>query len=1426
MSISKLRSRPAVLTRQEHVKSPTGGGTEVVGGGVGGGDGGATVVDVHKTAKSTTPALTTKLLNAAATNAAVVAAATAATVAAKQQQQQQQQQQTNQLPQAAQTYLPQTSLLKIEPFVPSLTTRLRRPFGRSYTTLCNTTTTAAAGSSNNNNNNNNKRKIAANPNTAAAALNSPLLGAAIDSQLAKANAASTRAAVAARLRRNPVRTTVKRQRSKSTSSSASATHRRPATAYRNLSPNMLLNGEHTTAPTNGTAAIVTLQPNGICRITRTVEDREKQPDRINYDRRGLSAIPIFEYETQLRLLSLQHNLINIFHIPKEEPPPLPPPPPTPTPALTTILPASSPAETQPEVCHIPDVQSEFGRSERNSSTLTNGVSSPKPLRRQNERTVVIGRPTGSGSNAGVRLSLALGTTNARQLNGHALTPPPPPPTPLGQIQPLPHPPPPQLYQQLLQQRLNGIAGNNLVKNLHYNAPLLPLARQPTPCRFALKRSKSFMTNMPRQLHSIQQNLLKTQLARVKLGAVGGDARLKSFDSNASALTNATDSSSSTLATSTTTTTTTGGTNKTNNSNGTTFVGSELDEDDPLQQLTVKNRQLAASYGAIFQHLVFLDLYDNQIERIGNLDGLPALSVLLLGKNRLTDISGLSSVKQTLRVLDLHGNKITSIAGKLNCLQELKSLNLAGNLLRQIGHNDFCGLAQLRELNLKRNKIKRINGFHYLTALERLWLCHNELHRVDDMASIAKATQLLEVTIENNPVSLAGDCVSFLVSYLPHLQSLSQMPITEQVRSAAMSWRRNKEISDTHYAHLSPDAYQSIKREEVISNARTNWELLRSQQTIQQYGATHKQTPQQQPQLLSTYTTAPRIAKPSELARINESNEAVGDASAEGALLVAGFESGLQEFIKLPPIEQQQQKHQHKPRSELQQTQTGTPKSGQSASIAPNAVGKEKSTTTTLIRQQPHNVSNVSSMAKFDESKSNNNVDNTTTGSNSNSARCSGSSGSSLGPNVHSSSSCFSSDNEDSTDPQQRVTRIHKCQKVAGQQQRRGAAKEVACENAAVKGKSKKAAAQKTKTIDSEATPAHKLNGGAEGDEQISNITGSKVTTGSELKANRVTTMHTSNDAKTTNSDNVNFPTDKQPSSTAAEENATAKAAAESQSVSQVDNNSSMLMPRRTASASKTMAMPQQKAATTATIASASTAQITGHGSLLSLGFKEHTSASVQPSQPTSSNGNGAATGQAAPGSATTRTTCRRLMRSHTVVGASSGGINNCLPAAANNGNEAYANRRTANTNNNNNKVTTNATSSTTTATTTTPCNGQVPTQPTVTCIVAPPPLSTGNTTNNSHHSILGGQRATAANKAEREARERNEFNASPIESDGLSTVPESHNSKHMFDYFKCDTRKMTDIMSFLCFPEHSPSQSKDFKDKNLPKHSTETEKLF
>lgn len=456
-------------------------------------------------------------------------------------------------------------------------------------------------------------------------------------------------------------------------------------------------------------------------------------------------IPAIDDEPNLRLLSLQHNLINVFHVPLET---------EPSDDVMSII-AEVPSPPPKE---MPVQQQQVSRHLSRQLSRQRSITSASGNRNQ----LYLGWSAKSGRNT-------------------------PQPTP---------PPPPTSNQPTFLQK-----------------PLL-LNAQP---KHILRKSNSFIQNYP-NLYTTNTNKTNNQFT-MSTNNFTITARNKLVRTPSFSVENLISSNNNINS-------------NTNNSNGTTVHhnGNVVEESSLVEKQQavglIESPRIEVKHN--LGNLVFLDLYDNQIETITNLDGLKSLTVLLLGKNRITDISGLMSVKQTLRVLDLHGNKISSISLKISALQELKSLNLAGNLLKQINDKDFSNLFSLKELNLKRNKLRKIVGFDDLRSLERLWLCHNELQRVEDMCTIARAINLKEVTIENNPVSLAGDCASFLVSYLPNLVSLSQMQITEQVRRAAAAWRKNKEASDSSYLHLTTDVCMNMRREEIISNARTNWELLRGQ----------------------------------------------------------------------------------------------------------------------------------------------------------------------------------------------------------------------------------------------------------------------------------------------------------------------------------------------------------------------------------------------------------------------------------------------------------------------------------------------------------------------------------------------------------------------------------------------------------------------
>lgn len=351
--------------------------------------------------------------------------------------------------------------------------------------------------------------------------------------------------------------------------------------------------------------------NGIHKIRRTSKEKEKIPDRINLDRRGLCTIPVIDNEPNLRLLSLQHNLINTFHIPDSE----------------------------------LSVDGADGVKDSNNNVPSKDVAAPTMIANKQAKPLLKSKSISRNqlnlnfsANNGAMMT-ANGTAGAAKGNG-AITP-----TSF-------------LQKSFMFQSKSGLLKRANSVMINYTpSPATPTTPQSSIFGAAQQRNKlvatpSFSTVIDTHTHHEMANVSLTSKATPDMPSIdANNSYMNSFRFN---LTN----------------------------------------------------------------LVFLDLYNNQIEKISCLDGLKSLTVLLLGKNRISDVSGLISLKQTLRVLDLHGNRITHITQKICQLQELKSLNLAGNLLRQIQPTDFAGLCCLKELNLKRNRIKKINVSDDLHNLER------------------------------------------------------------------------------------------------------------------------------------------------------------------------------------------------------------------------------------------------------------------------------------------------------------------------------------------------------------------------------------------------------------------------------------------------------------------------------------------------------------------------------------------------------------------------------------------------------------------------------------------------------------------------------------------------------------------------------------
>jgi Leucine rich repeat/Leucine Rich repeats (2 copies) len=403
---------------------------------------------------------------------------------------------------------------------------------------------------------------------------------------------------------------------------------------RHESPTGKINNSNQQAANEATSMAI---ENGVSKVRRTVKEKERQPDRINLDRRGLCTIPVIDNEPNLRLLSLQHNLINTFHIPDCE--------------VTIELPANNTDGVKDNNNNVPSKDMDKCNGGQltmsNKSTAMMMTTTTKPLQRQKSRNQL---NLNFSANSNATATTNGSGTGILKANGSSV----------------------------VSVTTTATSTSFLQKSFMFQSSKSGL----------LKRANSVMINYsPSQTPSPSATLQSSIFSqRGKLVATPSFSMMDTSTHHEMA-----------------------------SGIGT---GTAKPASTPESLQIDANNSYMSSFRFNLSNLVFLDLYNNQIEKISNLDGLKSLTVLLLGKNRISDISGITSVKQTLRVLDLHGNRITHITQKICQLQELKSLNLAGNLLRQIQPNDFAGLCCLKELNLKRNRIKKINVSDDLHNLER------------------------------------------------------------------------------------------------------------------------------------------------------------------------------------------------------------------------------------------------------------------------------------------------------------------------------------------------------------------------------------------------------------------------------------------------------------------------------------------------------------------------------------------------------------------------------------------------------------------------------------------------------------------------------------------------------------------------------------
>ncbi|KAJ9527642.1 hypothetical protein QJQ45_025918 [Haematococcus lacustris] len=189
--------------------------------------------------------------------------------------------------------------------------------------------------------------------------------------------------------------------------------------------------------------------------------------------------------------------------------------------------------------------------------------------------------------------------------------------------------------------------------------------------------------------------------------------------------------------------------------------------------------------------------------ISTFELFPYLQVLQLGGNQIASISSLQlSSLASLRSLFLNNNDITRIDG-LDGLTNLQELVLDRNRIRYIDPDAFLGLPRLRELRLEENGLRSLANLQLVTSLQAsqqprataptlnadvllqaLHVGQNRINEANDMERLSCLTNLVEVSLVNNPITRRQGYRTLLIAKCSRLYAADGQVISLEEREYA------------------------------------------------------------------------------------------------------------------------------------------------------------------------------------------------------------------------------------------------------------------------------------------------------------------------------------------------------------------------------------------------------------------------------------------------------------------------------------------------------------------------------------------------------------------------------------------------------------------------------------------------------------------
>lgn len=251
----------------------------------------------------------------------------------------------------------------------------------------------------------------------------------------------------------------------------------------------------------------------------------------------------------------------------------------------------------------------------------------------------------------------------------------------------------------------------------------------------------------------------------------------------------------------------------------------------IQQIDLANNQLTEVQQLItFDHLVYLNISNNKIKHINYLaeeDKLPNLQRLEAQNNKITDLPLIKATK--LEYLDVSGNAIakydkiegghkslTVFKGNGNKFRsllffkdmpKLKEIHLKENNITMM--NDYEGLPELRVLNLRQNKIEKLEEeLPELANLTKLNMRGNKISNRDYLKKLLNYPKLEKFNISENPVleSSGEYAVHEIIIMNSKLKKINKVMVTPKILQEAIF------LGELNYRKAEEERLQKEKEE--------------------------------------------------------------------------------------------------------------------------------------------------------------------------------------------------------------------------------------------------------------------------------------------------------------------------------------------------------------------------------------------------------------------------------------------------------------------------------------------------------------------------------------------------------------------------------------------------------------------------------------